>query len=146
MMEPIAIVVEGKPESQGSKTPIRRGNHIALIEGTGTKPKRLKDWRDSIRKLLPVLETPIEEAVHVDIQFRFDRPKSVSVAKRPHMIVKPDVDKLSRAVLDAITWNGETGILKDDSRVVRLTATKTYVTDDSANQGATVLITSLELQ
>lgn len=146
MMNLISISVEGKPESQGSKTPIRRGNHIALIEGTGTKPKRLKMWRDSIRAELPILDEPIEEGVSVYLDFRFDRPKSVSVAKRPRMTVKPDLDKLCRAVLDSLTWNGETGVLKDDSRVVAITANKTYVTPDSRPQGVSILILPMESQ
>jgi Holliday junction resolvase RusA-like endonuclease len=38
------------------------------------------------------------------------------------MSVKPDIDKLSRSVLDAITG----GIVKDDSQVIILNARKEY--------------------
>jgi len=142
-MDAITITVDGKPESQGSKTPVRRGAKIMLIEGTGDKPKRLNTWRNSIRAGLPQVEVPFEDAVKVALVFRFDRPKSVPVSKRRHMTVKPDVDKLARAVLDSLTFNGETGVLKDDCRVVSLTAHKEYVVEGGESQGVSIWIESV---
>jgi Holliday junction resolvase RusA-like endonuclease len=40
-----------------------------------------------------------------------------------HPATRPDVDKLIRAVLDALTMSGA---IKDDGRVVTLAAVKTY--------------------
>jgi crossover junction endodeoxyribonuclease RusA len=51
--------------------------------------------------------------VSVAVVFTFVRPASVS-QKRTQMVVRPDLDKLIRAVLDALT-----GVLyEDDSQVV----------------------------
>ena len=50
------------------------------------------------------------------------RPESVSIAKRPLMTVKPDVDKVLRATLDALT-----GIAyEDDAQVVDAHPVKRY--------------------
>lgn len=60
------------------------------------------------------------EAVSMDLEFYFNKPKSAK--KRVHVVVKPDIDKLARAILDA-----GTGILYgDDSQVVSLSASKRY--------------------
>jgi len=69
-------------------------------------------------------------AVHADMLFVMPRPKSHlrangsvkgSFAQREHTS-KPDVDKLARCVLDALT-----GVLyTDDSQVVEINARKTY--------------------
>lgn len=72
---------------------------------------------------LPTLEGPIEVA----IRFRLPRPASVKIAKRPFPAVKPDVDKLLRNTLDALT---QAGIYRDDAQVVDLYVEKRYATDD----------------
>ncbi len=63
------------------------------------------------------------EAVSLDIEFWFPRPKSVKPSKRPHLTTKPDLSKLVRGAEDALT-----GVLfRDDSQVVTLVASKRYV-------------------
>ena len=58
----------------------------------------------------------------MSLAFYFSRPKSVSYKKRPDHTVKPDIDKLIRAVLDALT-----GIFyADDAQVDELYVTKMY--------------------
>ena len=93
-----------------------------LIEGSGPKHKRLMAWRAHIRECLPpvVFDGPVA----VELSFVFRRPKSA--AKREFMSVRPDVDKLCRAVLDALTLKDGVGCLVEDSRVVRLKAEKVY--------------------
>lgn len=59
------------------------------------------------------------EPVFARIDFYFDRPKSV---KAENKTTKPDVDKLLRSVLDALT-----GIaFKDDSQVVTCEVSKHF--------------------
>ena len=58
----------------------------------------------------------------VSLGFAFLRPKSVSKKKRPYVTVKPDVDKLARAVLDAMTGV----VFRDDAQVVKLEVEKQY--------------------
>lgn len=107
--------VEGTPVPQGSKTAMVVNGRAVMFEAN----KKHKAWRDHVRATVGTLETPSTQPVRVELQFWFEKPKTV---KRDHMSVKPDLDKLSRSVLDAITG----GILKDDSQVVILNARKEY--------------------
>lgn len=107
--------VEGIPVPQGSKTATVINGRAVMFEAN----KKHKAWRDHVRATVGKLETPSTQPVRVELQFWFEKPKTV---KRDHMSVKPDLDKLSRSVLDAITG----GILKDDSQVVILNARKEY--------------------
>jgi Holliday junction resolvase RusA-like endonuclease len=69
----------------------------------------------------------------VKIEFRFPRHNShfgtgknvgkLKASAPKFVAVKPDVDKLIRAVLDALT---DAGVFRDDSRVVQVSATKIY--------------------
>ena len=122
--------VEGIPAPKGSKRHVGRG---VLIESSA----RVKPWRSDVRiaaqeargDRLPV---PKPEPIYLALGFWFPRPKShygtgrnASILKPSapaSMTVKPDIDKLERAILDALT-----GVLwEDDSQVVHLTATKGY--------------------
>ena len=107
--------VEGTPVPQGSKTAMVVNGRAVMFEAN----KKHKAWRDHVKATVGTLETPSTQPVRVELQFWFEKPKTV---KRAHMSVKPDIDKLSRSVLDAITG----GILKDDSQVVILNARKEY--------------------
>ena len=119
---PLSFSVRGAPKSQGSKSP-QRNQHtprIHLVENV----KGLKDWRLDVKAAAekvwpyPPTDVPISVALH----FQFIRPKSVSPKKRPFYSINPDVDKLARAILDALTKV----IFVDDRQVVFLTATKAY--------------------
>ena len=85
---------------------------------------RLKDWRHAVDSVLQDRweGPPLEGAIRVTLHFLLLRPPSVSEKKRPYPSVMPDVDKLARAALDAMT-----GIcFKDDAQVVFLEAVKSY--------------------
>jgi hypothetical protein len=56
------------------------------------------------------------------MHFVFVRPESIKAHKRPYPVVKPDLDKLMRAVLDSLTGV----IYVDDSQVVKAEPTKDY--------------------
>jgi len=107
--------VEGTPIPQGSKTAMVVNGRAVMFEAN----KKHKAWRDHVKATVGSLETPSTNPVRVELMFTFIRPKTV---KREHMSVKPDIDKLSRSVLDAITG----GIVKDDSQVIILNARKEY--------------------
>lgn len=107
----IQFRVFGEPAPQGSKT-IMRGR---LVESS----KKLPAWRKAIADAAKELNEYTEEPVEVLIIFYLPKPKTV---KRKYPSVKPDLDKLCRAVGDGIT-----GILiKDDSQIVELSARKEY--------------------
>lgn len=84
------------------------------------KDKELKAWRSLIgwtaKSFLP---RPLSGAISIQLDFAFIKPKTVN---RDRPSVKPDLDKLIRAVLDALTGIAYT----DDSQVVRILAQKSY--------------------
>lgn len=89
--------------------------------------KREKPWRNLVSDNARIAMTrekftqfDKDVPVSVRITFLMPRPKTV---KRHMPTVPPDVDKLCRAVLDALT---DAGVWVDDSQVVDLGATKIY--------------------
>ena len=128
--------VLGKPAPKGSWTPYqdKRTGRIGLKPHSS---KRAKDWDFAI-KLAASKHAPPEPLacpVAVRLAFRLERPKSVKPADRPLPLVKPDIDKLERAVLDALT-----GVIwKDDAQVVELRGSKVY----GAPQGVSISIRAL---
>lgn len=115
--------VYGTPVPQGSKTVASRGGKIWLRDAN----PRLKKWRDLVTEIAgetAELHGWFTGAVEVEAIFYLPRPKTV---KRCVPSVKPDIDKLVRALFDSMT---KAALIKDDSLVVRLTAVKLYETDD----------------
>lgn len=111
------LYVPGIPVAQGSKNAYRRGERIVLVESA----KRLPAWRFKISQAARELNKELIEfdAVRVTLLFMLPQPKK---PVRQYPTTKPDIDKLSRAVLDALT-----GVLyKDDSQVTQLDAQKVY--------------------
>jgi len=90
----------------------------------------LKPWREAVRQEALRTEKPMAMgAVTLDLMFRFARPKGHYNAKGElkqsapmRVITKPDLDKLQRSTLDALTGV----IFKDDSQVCRILAMKCY--------------------
>lgn len=118
-----SFFVEGVAVPQGSKSARVYGGRAVLTDGFGDKPRVLKAWRRAVFEAAPKLG--LDVPVVVELCFVLPRPKS-----RPRDVfvaVKPDLDKLVRAVLDGLTsTKTEVGLLRDDSRVVRLVAEKRY--------------------
>lgn len=108
------IFIPGKPAPQGSKRHVGKG---ILVESS----KEVGPWRERIAlAMYQARIDPIEGPVAVDISFVMPRPLSTPKRKTPPAIKKPDVDKLLRACLDAMS-----GIcFRDDSQVVQLRGTK----------------------
>jgi Holliday junction resolvase RusA-like endonuclease len=104
-----------------------RGNPILTSDNSNLKP-----WRQQVGQC--ALEARVKAVdclawkgipVNVDVVFYLYRPKS---AKKSDICPtrKPDIDKLGRAVLDALT-----GILfDDDSQVCDMRLTKAYGTPE----------------
>jgi Holliday junction resolvase RusA-like endonuclease len=107
--------VEGVPIPQGSKTAMVVNGRAVMFEAN----KKHKAWREHVKATIGSLESPSTQPVRVELVFWFERPKTV---KREFMSVKPDIDKLSRSVLDALTG----AVVKDDSQVIILNARKEY--------------------
>jgi crossover junction endodeoxyribonuclease RusA len=95
------------------------------------KTKPLMAWRNAIFEACRDIMEPLEGAVKVSIVFRMPEPKS-NKRRWPH--VRPDVDKLARAVLDGLTG----AAFADDCQVVDLRASKVY-----GQPGADIVIEGL---
>lgn len=128
--EHLEFFVPGTPVQQGSKRYIGNGR---MIEDA----KNLKPWRTDVRekaeKLVDQSDNPLWDApLSIRITFGFVRPKShfgtgknadrLKPSAPVYMVKKPDVDKLTRAILDALTGV----VFKDDQQVVDLLGSKAY--------------------
>lgn len=112
----IECFVPGKPAPQGSKRYVGNGTSIE-------SSKRVKPWRADIREHLLARwdGPPLDGPVIVRLEFVMPRPASTPKRSTPPAVKRPDLDKLTRAVLDAI---GSAGVWGDDSQVVTLRAHK----------------------
>jgi len=115
----------GIPAPQGSKRHVGGGR---MIESC----KALKPWRELIiadaRK--HEISAPIATPVGVSLVFCFPRPKhhygkhGKLLGKAPtHKMTRPDLDKLTRGVLDSLVC---AGMIADDSLVYSINAHKRY--------------------
>lgn len=114
----LTFTVRGGPVPQGSARAFLAGGKARLA----TRSTPLLAWRTAIATAAgtamgdqPVREVPTT----VLATFTLPRPRSV---RRPVPSVKPDLDKLARALLDGMTGV----VLRDDSLVVDLLVGKRY--------------------
>ena len=139
-MKKVFVKVHGKPEPKGSVNPM--GSRV-------THPEKTKAWETEVRTCV-IEQAPGERIggpVKVTLFFRLTRPPSVPIRKRRYPTYPPDLDKLSRTVLDAIQdKKGEPipGLIEDDARVVALDAVKHY-TDGDREPGVTIVVEGLDL-
>lgn len=115
----VTFFIEGTPVPQGSKNAYVRGRRAVVVE---TNKQKLDPWRANIARTAQQIgyKFPKDAPVMVDSIFIFERTKSV---KRKHMSVKPDLDKLQRALNDGLT---KSGIFGDDARIVKQSGEKKY--------------------
>jgi Holliday junction resolvase RusA-like endonuclease len=125
----LEIHVSGQPIPQGSKTAAVISGRAVMFDSN----KKLKDWRSTVTaatrtELIKQRFNGFEsdQPLVVFVEFYLERPKTV---KRLFPAVKPDLDKLVRAVFDGVTdghaWH-------DDSQVISVYASKTYGTTPGA--------------
>jgi Holliday junction resolvase RusA-like endonuclease len=140
----------GKPEPQGSSkgfvvTDKRTGRPRAIITSDNAK---LRPWRASVQygAQLALEEAGlfgqlVETSVFVDARFTLPTPKWAEAKLRKGTAVacvtRPDLDKLARALLDALTGL----VFADDSQVVGLHVRKAYA-QPGAQPGVQVVITA----
>jgi len=114
----IAVFIPGDPAPQGSKRHVGGGR---MIESS----KKVKPWRSDVRgHLLDDDNQPkarFDGAVHVEAEFVMVRPGGTPKRSTPPAVKKADLDKLLRAVFDAIT---SAGVWRDDKQVVSVVASK----------------------
>jgi Holliday junction resolvase RusA-like endonuclease len=148
MSEPVSFVVRGLPVAQGNArafiakgkggAPDRAIYATSAAKGFGGKTSPLQSWRNSLaagaRETMGT-RSLLDGPLCVRVVFVFPRPASHYLpanSKRPvrhlrgdapvYHASKPDVDKLQRALLDAlklVVWH-------DDSQVADVRARKVY--------------------
>lgn len=136
--------VLGEPRPQGSGALIR-AKHGGIIKKT---PAHAARWRNEVAEAASraIAEQgwvkADQSALSVSIEFYLRRPKSHPKwrqAEVPWVTTAPDIDKLSRAVLDAMT---AAGVFRDDSQVSELRVEKRYA-DEFDPAGAWVAVVEL---
>jgi len=145
MTRSLSFDVYGLPAPQGSKRHVGNG---VMIESS----KRVKPWRAAVevaaREAIEGEWEPFTGPLALTLTFYLPRPKAhygtgrnASVLKpdAPKWVsVRPDIDKLARSTLDALTTSG---VWVDDSQVAHLTARKLYA--NTPRTGADITITEL---
>jgi Holliday junction resolvase RusA-like endonuclease len=148
------MTVLGTPAAKGNPRAFvnkRTGKAILASFGSGTTEKRLRSWdvnvRDQARLAVGDARTPpfVDTALAVVLVFRVKRPAGHwGKGKRAGQLVpsapqhprsKPDLDKLARATLDALTGI----VFDDDARITMLVARKEYARPGC--EGATISVT-----
>jgi len=142
----LAFNVHGTPAPQGSKTRTKWG----MIESS----KKVLPWREAVVAEIirhgchnKMLDGPL----NISIKFRFKRPKSHYGTRKGQPYLKqdapvfvtstPDLDKCLRSTFDALT---QSGLIKDDSFIVSVQASKRYK-DDDESEGAFIAIRPLSV-
>lgn len=145
-MSSIAFEAIGRPAPQGSKRHVGRG---ILIESS----KRLAPWRNTVvasalAARRPADAWPLVGPVEVTIGIYLHRPASHYRTGRhadqlrddaplcPATRSSGDVDKLARAILDALT---DAAVIRDDAQVAELFVGKFWI-KDSEPEKATVYV------
>lgn len=125
-MNELRFSVAGVPVPQGSlKAFTNRKTGRAML--TSTSGQNLKDWRQAIAWSAQEAMQGFEyldgkhDAVNLTVTFVLQRPPSVPKA-RAWPCVLPDIDKLLRSCLDALTGV----VYRDDAQVVNVWVSKQY--------------------
>lgn len=138
-MSIVTFHVRGTPAPQGSHRAFvnrRTGRAIVTDDSPATRP-----WRTDVRAAATEhwSDAPWPGAIELHITFRFARPRG-HTGKRgllpsapDHKTTKPDLDKLLRSTLDALTGI----VIRDDAQVVGLAASKMWA-DDEHPSGAMI--------
>jgi len=136
MADAIEFFVPGVPRPQGSKDHVGGGR---LVESS----KGLKEWRwrvglaaNHARHGAPLHTS----AVRTTLVFVMPRPKALDRnAPTPPMTTPPDVDKLVRGVLDALTGT----LIVDDSLVTSLGDTRKRYAEPAEPPGVHITVETL---
>ena len=145
----IEFRVFGLPAPQGSKRSL--GNGI-MIESS----KKVRPWRTDVQEAsrLAYHGKPVDEPVGIEVDFYFPRPKGHYRTGKYSGLLKPyapiwavahtngDLDKLLRSTCDALSFSSGGCIVRDDSLIGAITATKRYG-DDDVRPGAAIRVALL---
>jgi Holliday junction resolvase RusA-like endonuclease len=141
----ITIDVLGTPAPKGSSRAFYKAGmkRAVIVKDNNEKQKGWdRNVRESASEVLGELAEPVFMGVPlvVSLEFRMVRPgghygtKGLKPSAPSAPATKPDIDKLARSTLDALT-----GLcFDDDARIVRLSVTKLYA--DPGREGARITV------
>lgn len=122
MITTVSLEVLGLPQAKGStRAFLPKGRQWPVVTSTN---RNLKAWELQIRATAQAAANGVffeRGTVAVDVRFYLPRPKSAPKRVTTHC-TKPDLDKLVRAVDDALTQV----LWRDDSQVTEIYATKVF--------------------
>jgi Holliday junction resolvase RusA-like endonuclease len=133
----IEFRVTGTPTTQGSKTGFvvktKFGSRAIVVDQNA---KKLKPWREAVRQEAVTAmdgRPPFAGPVRVTVAFALQRPQSAPKTRRtwPMGARSGDLDKLLRAILDALT---DAGVYGDDAQVTEANTVKDYAGYGSVSQ------------
>jgi crossover junction endodeoxyribonuclease RusA len=132
-MRELTFFVEGEPAPQGSKRHVGGGR---MIEAS----KKVGPWRAAVSSTVALLDfVPFSDAVDVRVVFFIARGKTV---KRVKPIVPPDLDKLLRGLLDAMTI---ANVWLDDSLVTSFSNVEKKYQDEDEFGRVGALVTVIDV-
>lgn len=116
-MHSYSFRVAGRPVAKGSKRGFVKGGRVVMVEAA----RNLTAWQNAVRFVLQdwphgLLTGPVALAVI----FYFPRPKSRK--KQIFITTRPDLDKLARAIGDAMTGI----VVRDDAQIAIMAQAKVY--------------------
>ena len=147
-MTALTVNVIGNPVQQGSKVANRFGGGVR-----DTNAKKLRPWRAEVAGTVAdrMTETgwaTLDGPIQIELTFFHHRPAGHYGTGRNAGVLKPtapawkstapDIDKLTRAVLDALT---DSRAIRDDARVARLLVEDRYAVQAT---GVRITITPLD--
>ena len=125
MFVTLSVFVPGEPATQGSMRYVGHSNAGRAILTSDNK--HVKPWRSDVRSALiddhGQPKARFDGPVHIDLEFILPRPKSAPKRKTPSADRSrmSDIDKLERAILDAVT---SAGVWRDDAQVTSVSKIK----------------------
>mgnify|MGYP000943240772 CR=1 FL=1 len=144
-MDSFSFFVPGEPITEGSTRAFASGQRVVVTHDRG---RELDQWRIKVAHAAEAAaqaaywEPRYDGPVEVWAEFRLPRPKSAPKSRK-HAQMKPDLDKLQRAVGDALAPYKRPGVLRDDSRIVAWSAIKRYA-DDAHPAGVMVRVSKAQ--
>ena len=144
----ISFYVCGDPSPKGSKTAVVRGGRAVLLDGR-RGPARVKYalWKENVATYAQIamqfhctddVQAPLDGALGIEVVFYLSRPKNETKLQRARTwhTVRPDADKLLRAVLDPLSKI----VITDDARIALVRVEKRYAaTPDAIGAQITVI-------
>lgn len=145
----LEVDVPGTPAPKGSARAFvnkTTGRAFVAPGGARSTERKITAWSAAVRarvlESIGAVEAPVlvRRPVSVEIVFRLARPsghwgaRGLKASAPNAPATKPDIDKLARTTLDALTGL----VFDDDSRVVILVATKVYA--EPGREGAWIRV------